>query len=49
MFDAVAEGYDVVVGSRFSQHSILLKLSWPKIIANRAFHVSAQLTMLHAF
>ena len=39
MFDAAAEGYDVVVGSRFSRHSVLLNYPWLKIIANRAFHV----------
>src|SRR5262249_14436806 len=42
MFDAAAEGYDLVVGSRFSRHSVLLNYPWPKIIANRAFHVLAQ-------
>jgi dolichol-phosphate mannosyltransferase len=49
MFDAAAEGYDVVVGSRFSRHSILLNYPWLKIIANRAFHVLAQLTLLARF
>jgi dolichol-phosphate mannosyltransferase len=49
MFDALAEGYDVVVGSRFSRHSILLNYPWPKIIANRAFHVLAQLILLARF
>ena len=49
MFDAAAEGYDVVVGSRFSRHSVLLNYPWLKIIANRAFHVLAQLTLLARF
>jgi dolichol-phosphate mannosyltransferase len=49
MFDAAAEGYDVVVGSRFSRHSVLLNYPWLKIVANRAFHVLAQLTLLARF
>ena len=49
MFDAAAEGYDVVVGSRFSRHSVLLNYPWLKIIANRAFHVLAQLILLARF
>jgi SAM-dependent methyltransferase len=46
MFDAAAEGCDVVVGSRFSRHSVLLNYPFQKIIANRGFHVIAQI-MLH--
>src|SRR4029077_4115062 len=38
MIDAVAEGYDVVIGSRFSRHSVLLNYPFLKILANRAFH-----------
>lgn len=49
MFDAAAEGYDVVVGSRFSRRGVLLNYPWLKIIANRAFHVVAQLILLARF
>src|SRR6185312_1946975 len=38
LFDAAAEGSDVVIGSRFSRHSVLLNYPFLKIFANRAFH-----------
>ena len=38
LFDGVAEGNDVVIGSRFSRHSVLLNYPLAKIFANRAFH-----------
>lgn len=38
LLDAAAEGYDVVIGSRFSRHSVLLNYPFFKILANRAFH-----------
>jgi glycosyltransferase involved in cell wall biosynthesis len=41
LFDAAAEGYDVVIGSRFSRHSVLLNYPFMKILANRAFHAIA--------
>jgi glycosyltransferase involved in cell wall biosynthesis len=40
LFDAAAAGHDVVVGSRFSRHSVLLNYPFQKIVANRAFHFS---------
>jgi hypothetical protein len=43
LFDAAAEGYDVVIGSRFSRHSVLLNYPFMKILANRAFHAIAVL------
>jgi glycosyltransferase involved in cell wall biosynthesis len=43
LFDAAAKGYDVVVGSRFSRHSVLLNYPYKKIIANRAFHLLARI------
>jgi hypothetical protein len=49
LFDAAAEGYDVVVGSRFSRHSVLLNYPFQKIIANRAFHVIAQIMLFRHF
>ena len=41
LFDGIAEGYDMVVGSRFSRHSVLLNYPFAKIFANRAFHALA--------
>lgn len=38
LFDAVAEGADVALGSRFSQRSVLINYPFTKIVANRAFH-----------
>jgi dolichol-phosphate mannosyltransferase len=49
LFDAAADGYDVVVGSRFSRHSVLLNYPFQKVIANRGFHTIAQLVLLHRF
>jgi hypothetical protein len=49
LFDAAAEGFDVVVGSRFSRHSVLLNYPFRKIVANRGFHVLAQLVLLRRF
>jgi SAM-dependent methyltransferase len=49
LFDAAAEGCDVAVGSRFSRHSVLLNYPFPKIIANRGFHVLAQLLLRRRF
>ena len=43
LFDGAAEGYDVVIGSRFSRHSVLLNYPFLKIVANRAFHAIARL------
>lgn len=41
LFDEAAAGYDVVIGSRFSRHSVLLNYPFTKIFANRAFHALA--------
>ena len=41
LLDAATEGYDVVIGSRFSRHSVLLNYPFTKILANRAFHACA--------
>jgi dolichol-phosphate mannosyltransferase len=43
LFDGAAEGNDVVIGSRFSRHSVLLNYPFAKILANRAFHALAVL------
>jgi SAM-dependent methyltransferase len=39
LFDAVAEGRDGAIGSRFSHGSILVNYPLAKILANRAFHL----------
>ena len=39
LFDAVAEGKDGAIGSRFSHQSILVNYPLTKILANRAFHL----------
>jgi dolichol-phosphate mannosyltransferase len=49
LFDAAAEGYDVVVGSRFSRHSVLLNYPFQKIVMNRGFHLLAQILFLRHF
>lgn len=49
LFDAIAQGYDVAIGSRFSRHSVLLNYPFLKIAANRAFQTLAQLTLLARF
>jgi dolichol-phosphate mannosyltransferase len=41
LFDAAAEGHDVVLGSRFSRESVLINYPLQKILCNRAFHVLA--------
>jgi hypothetical protein len=43
LFDAVANGCDGAVGSRFSYDSILINYRLPKILCNRAFHVLVNL------
>jgi dolichol-phosphate mannosyltransferase len=43
LFDCATEGYDVVIGSRFSRHSVLLNYPFLKIVANRAFHTLAMI------
>jgi dolichol-phosphate mannosyltransferase len=45
MFDAAADGADVVFGSRFSRRSVLINYPFGKIVANRAFHVLANLVI----
>ncbi len=46
LFEAVAEGADVAVGSRFSRESVLLNYPWTKIMANRLFHVLANVLVM---
>ena len=49
LFDAAAEGCDVAMGSRFSRHSVLLNYPFFKIVANRGFHVIANIVLLRSF
>jgi SAM-dependent methyltransferase len=49
LFDAIAEGHDVAVGSRFSRHSVLLNYPIQKIIANRGFHTLARILLWRRF
>jgi dolichol-phosphate mannosyltransferase len=49
LFDGIAEGYDVAVGSRFSRHSVLLNYPFMKIVANRAFHMIARTVLIARF
>jgi glycosyltransferase involved in cell wall biosynthesis len=49
LFDGLAEGYDVAFGSRFSRHSVLLNYPFMKIVANRAFHLIARITLILGF
>jgi 2-polyprenyl-3-methyl-5-hydroxy-6-metoxy-1,4-benzoquinol methylase len=43
LFDAVAEGHDGAIGSRFSHESVLLNYPATKMVGNRAFHLIARL------
>ncbi len=49
LFDAIADGADVAIGSRFSRESVLVNYSFTKIVANRAFHVIANLFLGRKF
>jgi len=49
VLDAAVDGYDVVVGSRFSRHSVLLNYPFWKIVANRGFHLLARLLLWQKF
>jgi hypothetical protein len=49
LFDAAVEGHDVIVGSRFSRHSVLLNYPIQKIIANRGFHFLARIILRERF
>jgi 2-polyprenyl-3-methyl-5-hydroxy-6-metoxy-1,4-benzoquinol methylase len=49
LFDAAAEGCDVVIGSRFSRLSVLLNYPFQKIIANRGFHLLAKTLLRRQF
>ena len=45
LFDVIADGADVAVGSRFSRESVLVNYAFTKILANRAFHIIANILL----
>lgn len=45
LFDAIAAGADVAIGSRFSRKSVLVNYAFTKIVANRALHLLANLLL----
>jgi hypothetical protein len=49
LFDALAEGADVALGSRFSRDSVLVNYPFTKILVNRAFHILANLLFQRHF
>ncbi len=49
LFDAINEGADIAIGSRFSRKSVLLNYPFTKIIANRGFHILARLLLKKPF
>lgn len=49
LFEAVADGADMALGSRFSRESILLNYAFTKILANRGFHLLARILFKKSF
>ncbi|MGB7436235.1 MAG: glycosyltransferase [Candidatus Acidiferrum sp.] len=45
LFDAVTEGHDGAIGSRFSHESLLINYPFFKILCNRGFHLLANLLL----
>jgi len=45
LFDAVAEGYDGAIGSRFSSESALVRYPFFKILCNRGYHLMLNLLL----
>ena len=45
LFDAVAEGYDGAIGSRFSSESALIRYPLSKILCNRGYHLLLNLLL----
>jgi len=46
LFDAIAEGHEGAIGSRFSHNSMLINYPFLKIVCNRAFHLLVKLFLL---
>lgn len=49
LFDAVAEGIEMAIGSRFSRESVLINYPPAKIVVNRTFHILANLLLRKHF
>ncbi len=45
LFDAIAEGFDGAIGSRFSHESVLINYPFAKIVCNRLFHLLARILL----
>lgn len=46
LFDAIAEGHEGAIGSRFSHESILINYPLPKLVFNRIFHLLIKLFLV---
>lgn len=46
LFDAVADGHDGAIGSRFSHESLLINYPFFKILCNRGFHLLSNFVLL---
>jgi dolichol-phosphate mannosyltransferase len=46
LFDAIANGRDGAIGSRFSHDSVLINYPFFKILCNRSFHVLVKVLLL---
>lgn len=49
LFDAIAEGHDGAIGSRFTHESLMINYPFFKILCNRGFHVLANFLVSHSF
>ena len=45
LFDGIARGNEGAIGSRFAYYTIMVNYPFPKIIANRSFHLLANLLL----
>lgn len=49
LFDAIAEGHDGAIGSRFTHESLMVNYPFIKILCNRGFHLLANLLVPRHF
>ena len=49
LFDAIMEGYDGAIGSRFTHESLMVNYPFMKILCNRGFHLLANLLVPRPF
>jgi SAM-dependent methyltransferase len=45
LFEAIAEGYEGAIGSRFTHESVMVNYPFPKIMCNRIFHLLVNLVL----